>query len=82
MNATDKLQKRPAFNASPSDVVCQWQRNKGVTRVRAGGRARRAREHTYACTRAGELSRIASRNLLQPEFVKPGLEYSRGGVSS
>lgn len=29
-----------------------------------------------------ELPGIATRNLLQPEFVRLGLEYSRGGVSS
>lgn len=70
MSATDELRtNRPAFNASPSDVVCQWLRDKGTTR------APHIYTDTYAFTRAPELAGIANRNL-QPEFVRSGLEYA------
>jgi len=39
IDATDKLQNRPTFNASPSDVVCQWQRDKRELQVRSCTRA-------------------------------------------
>lgn len=78
--ATDELQKRPSFNTVKQCCLSMATEQGNYTRVRARSLARmRAAMHVYTSSMP-ESCRIASCNLLQPEFVRPGLLNTAAGV--